>query len=361
MHFGLSATVRIPFARAGCVAIAFACVACGSGSDTTGPSATDNPYGLTETGPGVLSVSPLDTSTLMAATPLGALAPPGHVLPTDHVYLYFVDAWNGQQQLNDCRARPVRAAGSGVITFTLISQQGGDTKVDIQMTKTFHYYYDHVQLQAGMIVGKHVSAGDTIAYTMGRCPSLDLGVIDADVTPAGFLNSSRYGPTTGHAVSPYKYFAEPLRSWLYARVRVQQGVPANKDGRIDFGIAGKLVGDWFHESLSNASTTNAMGPDGWPKTISFAYDWFDGAVRISIGGTIANPGVLGIGSGDPDPATVSVSDGLIAYKTTATLGSITNGWMLVQMLSAERIRVQYFAGATTQPGGFTAAAQEYVR
>ena len=80
---------------------ALAVASCGGDSGSTGPS--NNPYGLTASGPGVLSVTPLDTSTLFAATPLGALAPPGHVLPTDHIYLYFVDPWTGQQQFNDCR------------------------------------------------------------------------------------------------------------------------------------------------------------------------------------------------------------------------------------------------------------------
>ncbi|MEP6622679.1 MAG: hypothetical protein ABJE47_25380, partial [bacterium] len=79
-----------------------ALAACGGDSAGTGPSnnSNNNPYGITATGPGVLSVTPLDTSTLFAGTPLGNMAPPGHVLPTDHVYLYFVDAWGGQQQSN---------------------------------------------------------------------------------------------------------------------------------------------------------------------------------------------------------------------------------------------------------------------
>jgi hypothetical protein len=54
----------------------------GGGSGSTGNSVPD---GVVGTGPGVLSASPLDLSTLIAATPLGMLAPPGHVLPTDHV------------------------------------------------------------------------------------------------------------------------------------------------------------------------------------------------------------------------------------------------------------------------------------
>jgi len=338
-----------------------ALTACGGHGDNTGPADNGNPYGITATGAGVLSVSPLDTSTIFAVTPLGNLAPPGHVLPTDHVYWYFVDPWSGQQQNNDCRARPIRAAGSGVVTFVLVTEVQGDTKVDVQMTKTFHYYYDHVLLKPGIGVGSRVNAGDTIATTTGRCPSMDLGVIDYDVTPAGFVNPMRYGEMGVHAVSPYKYFSEPLRSWLYARVRMFEGVPVNKDGRIDYGVRGKLVGDWFHSSIANDGSSVTMGPLGWPKALAFAYDWFAAQPRISVGGTIAAAGVLRIPSTDSDPATVSTASGLVAYQGTPVQGPIVAGWMLVQMLTDDRIRVEYFAGATIRPAVFTSAAQEYVR
>lgn len=340
--------------------ILLAVLACGGGHESTGP--TDNPWGITTTGPGVLSVSPLDTATVFATTPLGNLGPPGHVLPTDHVYISFVNPWSGQQQNNDCRARPVYAAGSGVVIFTLVTEAAGDTKVDIQMTKTFHYYYDHVLLLPSIKVGTRVNAGDQIATTTGRCPSMDLGVYDEDVTISRIVNRARYGPSTLHAVSPYKYFTAPLRDFYYSRVRVFDGVPADKDGRIDWSVPGRLVGDWFHSSLAGASYAASTGSmDGWIKTIGFVYDWYDNSPRISIGGTITTPGVLKPASADPDPATVSTSSGLVAYQGTPKVGQIAAGWMLVQMIAADRIKVEYFAGAASRPAAFTSAAQEYVR
>jgi len=73
-------------------ALLLSLLACGGGGGSSGGNGGDIiTAGITATGPGVLSVSPLDTSTLIWATPLGSLAPPGHVLPTDHVYLMFVD------------------------------------------------------------------------------------------------------------------------------------------------------------------------------------------------------------------------------------------------------------------------------
>lgn len=340
--------------------VLFLLPSCGDGSDNSAPRDGSNPYNLTETGPAVLSVTPLDTATIFAITPLGSIAPVGHVLPTDHVYISFVDPWNGQQQLNDCRARPVRAAGTGVVTFVLVTEAQGDTKLDVQMTKTFHYYYDHVLLRSGIAVGSRVTAGDTIGTTTGRCPSMDLGVYDLGMTAPGLVNTRRYAGSSLHVLPPLRYFNEPLRAFLYSRVRLFEGVPADKDGRTDWGVSGTLAGDWFHSSLANDSASVIGGPSGWPKSISFAYEWFAHAPRISIGGTIGTPGVLRIADTDPDFAAVRVASGMVVYQGTPVLGGITAGWVAVQMFGDARIRIEYVPGAV-KPTAFSSAAQEFVR
>ena len=143
----------------------------------------------------MLSVSPIDTASVIAVTPLGKIGPPGHTLPTDHVYTSFVDPYGGNQQHNDCRKRPIYAAGSGVITFVLGTEARGDTKVDIQMAKTFHYYYDHVLLLPGMVSGTRVTAGQPIGTTNGFCPSFDLGAIGIEHREKGDRQ------ITGHPVA----------------------------------------------------------------------------------------------------------------------------------------------------------------
>lgn len=57
--------------------------------------------------------------------------------------------------------------------------------------------------------------------------------------------------------------------------------------------------------------------------MAFAYDWYDGTPRISVGGTIATP----------------------------FLGSI----------AASEIRVEFFRMRTLRPTDFTSAAQDYLR
>jgi hypothetical protein len=336
-----------------------AAIGCGDGRH--GPTASEyNPYGITTTGPGVLSVSPLDTSTVWAASPLGKLGPPGHVLPTDHVYINFVDAWSGNQLANDCSKRPVYAAGAGYVDFILVTEAAGDTKVDVWMTKTFHYYYDHVLLLPGITLGTKVAAGQQIATTTGRCPSIDLGAYDLDVTLPGLVKPDRYGDATRHAVSPYKYMTPALRDFYYRKSRVIDGVPYDRDGRIDFGVSGKLIGDWFHSSLpvdlSSTGTNN-----GWTKSIAFVPDWYDAKPRISIGGTIGPAFHFAIGKTDPDPVTVSTSNGLIVYELTLPGAFERYGWLLVQMTAADRIKVEYIGTPNSKPLTFTGAAQEYIR
>lgn len=334
-------------------------VACG-GRATAPSERGDNPYGLPAAGTAQLTVAPLDTTTIFAITPLGQISPPGHVLPTDHIYISFVDPWSGSQQNNDCRARPVRAAAAGVIDFVLVTEAAGDTKVDVQVTASFHYYYDHVLLRPGYAVGTRVAAGDTIATTTGRCPSIDLGVWDSGLTPSGFVNPSRYAGQSLHVLPPLRYFPEPLRSALYARVRLFGGIPWDKDGRTDWGVKGRLAGDWFHASLATATAETVGGPSGWPKSLSFAYDYFDRRPLLSVGGLIAPPLVTPLPAA-LDPAGISPSSGVIGFETQPYNGRAQPGWFLVQMTADDRLRIEFFTGATSRPAGFTAAAQDYVR
>jgi hypothetical protein len=114
--------------------------------------------------------------------------------------------------------------------------------------------------------------------------------------------------------------------------------------------------------LANESASVINGPAGWPKTLSFAYDWFDNTQpRISIGGTIATAGLLRPAASDPDPASITVASGLVVYQGTPILGQIAPGWVLVQLLTDDRLRVEYVTSGSAKPTAFSAAAQEYVR
>ena len=303
------------------------------------------------------TVLPVQMPANATITPLGHIQPVGHVLPTDHVYFYAVNI--DQPGTQDNVVRDVLAPGEGVITWIYLQTAGiQDYKVMFRMTENFYYYLDHVQLDPALKVGSIVHAGDKVGTT-NPGGTLDLGAFDMTTSLSGFLTPARYPDQTLRCVSPFKYFTEPLRSTLYAKIRRVPSAP-DRDGRIDYDIAGKLVGNWFHESVPK--TMESSGPNGWPKSLAFAYDYNDPSlVRVSIGGLVSSAGVWTIPSDAPRPENVGVANGAVAYRLMY-LGSPTQwGLMMVEMQAPDRIRVQVYPGSQAATASFDNTAQIYVR
>lgn len=329
-------------------------LACGGGGSSTNSGAGSN----LPPGPGVFTASPIAVDRITDLEPLGAMNPVGHTLPTDHVYFYANWCPTCTPPFQpDPQPLPIYAPGSGRITWTLVTEPGkGDTKLMVQMTGDFSYYLDHVILDPGIGVGTQVTAGQRLGQTNGTGGNaMDLGVVYTALTLPGFVNPARYEGQTLHTDSPFKYFAEPLRSQLYAKVR--RNAP-DKDGRIDYDVRGRLIGNWFHESVA---VPESMGPTAWPKQLAFCPDSNEPTqMRISIGGTVAPPGKWKPAPGDPDPASVSVASGKVTYHLKYTeFGDY--GLMIVQLLDDTRIRVQVFPGSTAPDAEFTSAALIYTR
>lgn len=342
-------------------AAAFVVAAC---NHSTAPNGTDssglpgmNVPGLTARGPGVLTASPLDTATLFQIDPLGQLGPPGHTLPSDHQYWWFVSPTLGGGQA-DCSKRPVYAAGAGTVTFIYVTEPGSQ-KVMVTMTQTFAYYYDHVVLDANVQLGTAVTAGQRIGSTDGLCPTIDVGIIDLDVTLTGLVTPERYNQQTRYTGEPIAYFSEPLRSKFYRLSSRAAGDPY-RGGKIDYSVKGQLVGDWFDPSLPK--TYESTGPAGWTKCLAFVYDNRDPSqVRVSIGGGALPLGLWSVQGNAPDPASVNVATGKVVYTLVPYGGASQPGKLAVQLIADDRIRIQVFPGSTDPNPAFTSAAVEYVR
>jgi hypothetical protein len=159
-------------------------------------------------------------------------------------------------------------------------------------------------------------------------------------------------------VAPYGYFLRPLRDSLYARNRRNS---SDKDGRIDYDIPGRLVGNWFLEGLPDGDSS--LVQSAGTKQLAIVYDKFEPAsVRISIGGTLSVVGLFGVDGLAPDPATVSASQGLVVYRfaLTFTGESPAGGGLMAQVLSGNRLKVETYSG-NTPPAGFTAGAAVFTR
>ena len=220
------------------------------------------------------------------------------------------------------------APADGTVT-SVLGGTGSDSKVFVRVTSTITYYLDHVILDAALTPGTMLTAGQRLGTT-GGAYAVDLGVVNTALTRGGLVNPSRYPDQTIHADAPLKYFEEPLRSQLYARV---QCIGADRDGNIDFDIAGRLSGNWFSEAGGTAA-------------VSFAYDTYDPSqVRLSIGGIVGAPAVYAIAAGDPFPRDVSTASGKVRYTLTRSrtgppVAGTPVGQLLVQMVDAQRIQAE---------------------
>jgi hypothetical protein len=309
---------------------------------------------------GSFTRAPLDPSEILEIVPLGNVSPRGgHVLPTDHVYFEY----GGKAGL------AVRAPADGTV-FAVRDQVIGDSKIEVRVNDHLSYYVAHLLPEPGVVAGARVTAGQVLGKTSGRS-MLDLGAYDSRVRLRGLMNPARYPDSTLQTVSPLALFAEPQRTQLYDRVR-REG--PDRDGRIDFDEPGRLVGNWFHASLTPGGP--AGGPGSGGKELAFIFDVHrPTAVRVSIGGAFAPPGAYAVQADAPDPRTVSVATGLVKYvlsepppRRGSGPGGVEAaptppiGTLLVQLVGADTLKVEFFLGKG--PSGverFTAAAQTYLR
>jgi len=305
-----------------------------------------------------LEVCPLNLVEIRSIIPLGNLNPRGgHVFPTDHIYLDY----SHQESL------PVRAAASGRI-FAIREQIRDDFKIEVQVNERFSYYIAHVLPVKGLGVGSAVKSGEVIGYTSGRS-LLDFGCVDSEMTLKGFVNPDRYPLSTVHCVSPLKLYDDPLRSQLYSKVLRDS---ADKDGRIDYDIAGRLVGNWFLEGLSVAESSRGS-PATWAKQLAFAYDVHEPNARcVSIGGTAAPAGLYWLSADSPDPAKINMKSGLVKLILTDPMPQDADsshrkptsavGVLLAQMLTPSRVKVEFFPSQSGEGTmGFTESARIYER
>jgi len=319
------------------VAIATAIVAQGcAGSEAPTSPSSSLPPSL------VFTHAPVDETVITSITPLGNLNPPGHTLPTNHSYLF-----HGTPGI------PVLAPGSGVVQ---VVSRGSDDSVLVQAATGVSYTLAHLMADAAITNGTSVTGGQRLGVTSALSMAVDLGVTNNAVT-LFFVRPERYIPGTIHADSPLKYFQEPLKSALYAKVNRNA---ADKDGKIDFDRAGRLSGNWFLEGLAAADTENfANGP----RHLAFARDVQEPSmVRISIGGSLSMSGAFYVPDGTADPADVTPSSGLVFYRllTDPLRGGTGVGLLIVQMLDDNRIRIETISGSVTT-AAFSEASLIYVR
>ena len=301
----------------------------------------------------VLVASPLALDQIQEIIPLGNLNPAGgHVFPADHIYFDY-----GQ------KAGLTVFAPAGGTVRSVRTQSRGDLKIEVQVDPNVDYYLAHIDVEPEFKVGSKVMPGQRLGTVSGRS-MLDLGTTDARVRVSGLTDPSRYPEPTLHATSPLSLFSEPLKKQLYAKVR---RTGPDKDGRFDLDRRGRLVGNWFHQSLSVKGSSRGE-PQVWARQLAFAYDVLDPQrVRVSVGGTVGPAGIYAVTGNGPDPAEVRVESGRVLYRLTRIGSARSSGpWpdqgiLLVQLLNETRLRAEHLADFRQEPRGFSEKATVYER
>ena len=207
--------VRNPTARPLSFVLLMALVGCGSEPLGT-PSQTSPTAPTTVPAAGPVSrpllpgglhmtVSPIDLSTLIYIIPLGAMNPWGHTLPTDHVYFYHHDPNVPSPPV------PVYAPAAGWIENTF------NGSLEVRVDPVCLYRIGPLALADGIVPGARVEPGTLLGHH-SVFPAFDFSVLRSTLQ-LNFVNPLRYGRDTLTADGPLKYFDEPVRSALVAKVR----------------------------------------------------------------------------------------------------------------------------------------------
>ncbi len=313
-----------------------------SGPDIFDPSL---PEGTLE-----FTYSPLPTDRIMYIIPLGNLNPPGHTTPTDHIYFVY-----------DGTELEVTVPVSGRVLR--IEDFGDDQGITIGVTSTFSYYFFHVRLDEGVNVGDWLEAGQRLGTTAPPS-AFDLGVLNKDLANP-FANTTRYPDDKLHADAPLKYFKEPIRSTLYAKVARDS---EDKDGVFCYDQPGRLIGNWW---LTTAPDDLLAAEDYESYALAFVYSNFEpNRIMISIGRRVGGAEGLPYGAYaavGPAPENVTPESGNVTYilyeyvqGQSPVLGERV-GLLIVEMLNDHTIRVQTFADTTSTTREFTQDAVTYIR
>jgi hypothetical protein len=361
-------------------------VACSGGTQSLDPT---NPAGLPTcaTGTAIFTVSPIAVSNIAGWVPLGNLSPPAHTFPTDHQYIYLPRPTSGA-------IPPVELVSPGNVVITRARRtqyNTGNTDYSVELSPCAEIRGDfgHVTTITPALLAKlgaftqgcssyspapgttvtscytenvavPVAAGEQIGTTAG----LDFSLWDRRVTPLKFANASRWRTTPDgfdyfHVVAASDYFAEPAMSQIAPKVGSFDGrtrrTAAPVGGTIEVDVVGSVQGAWFNPSqpANPESPHFAIVPDNVdPSRFAFSF----GTTQSAVTGRMFFITPKAAGFVDRTPSQVTADGQVYCYDT-----GFFNTAILVQLVDANRVRVEPRPGVCAAPFGFTSGAFEYVR
>ena len=361
-------------------------------SDTNDDSSTENGD---NNGGGFVAFDypPFDLEKVAFILPMGGMTG-SHVTPIDHQYYVSYDFDLGSEAAVDIN---VYSPANGTVTsIQHMSVAAGDPPIPvddfrlvIQHTPTISSIYIHIDELSDKIVavdpglGEYanvnvdVSAGEVIGRYGG---SVDYNIVDEDVV-LGFVNPASYVSEDWkiHCPDPFDYFNESIKSTLVEKcLRTQDPI----GGKICYDIDGKLVGTWFEEGTNGYAGANQ--DRYWAGHLSIVYDSIDpDAIIVSIGTFIDTAEQFSVKGNNPDPANISIDDGLVIYELVdfeyikndtiwdrnsfikglkVRNSDYVQGVILLQLIEDRKLKVEIFPGQTAdEVSAFTDDAMMYER
>lgn len=220
----------------------------------------------------LLQYSPVAEADLTTIVPLGNLAPPGHILPTSHMYFNFVHNGTGSgsypaktniivpADMTATRMLKINTKNSFTeydayrIEFVICKQVSGYFILVQQLNEKLAAAYDNtsfdsnsenktisVPLSAGELLG---SAGGAQGYPDG----IDFTISDTRSSPPVLANPARWNDSGKHFSCALDYFSPELSSRLYAKIGGFSYAPKDpgepKCGTVYQDVPGSAQGVW---------------------------------------------------------------------------------------------------------------------
>ncbi len=321
----------------------------------------------------------VEPSNIREITPLGNVDPPGHTIPTNHVYTHLTLPRESTQTLPLYLPADVWLAHISINHgFT---QDPEDDTIYFAVCKDVIGYFNHVKKlspEMQKIVDNYKCSADnnknncmiqvliplkkgTYLGEVGRLQgNFDFGTIDLR-TEHNFVNEERYAERTLHIQCPFDYYAPELKNKYYSLL---QG-DSKSCGKTNYDIPETLQGNWFY-----GDSREYYGGD-WVKHAFFGYDNVkpERAV-LSFGGVIVPENGLRwkfipVNSGTINRKFEDVKADETIYCYDANnqdqFNKSPSGRILVKMENDKQIKVEYQNGGCSGNLIFTNNAKIYER
>ncbi len=319
-----------------------------------------------------LTVSPVDLNELSyGISPLGNINPPGHTLPTPHLYFHL--------SARGASTRMVSLKSPGDVHIIEISSSHDDLggieeyNIGFALCKEVYGYFKHVKglsqelkqamenatcneanYNPGGRCSKRmvyaVAAGTVIGEVGHKQGNFDFGAYDYRVK-LNYVNPASYGDITAEGfgrprllsgICPLDLYKEPTKSQIYAKVN---GNNNPKCGNLMQDIPGTLQGSWFADG--------GRADLEWEKHLTFAYDNENPALAIiAVAGIIGDPlrrefTPASSGQSNRKFSEVRTDGKIYCYDTS------NSGKLIVQLNSETEIKIESQSGSCSAQNSFT--------